>query len=442
MNTNEPKNPIDFDPPSARGSIPIPIIRKTGQIHEDFYDYLIVRKYQRSLLGLNKKPARGHALTQKACQIRLFLESLSEDASTNLDYKNVGYNDILAWITEHNAANSPSTFNNYLSNISEFYEFLSAKGVSYKASFPDREERSRHLDSRGDHLLSHTIPGHTYYEELPDHQVTTYVDNYDDHIFSIDQEALLMKHLREIDPVYETIAKVMLQTFLRRMNVCEMYYSVSDDKSRKFMLLPEMIARRTDRQKYKYLSKNMTNRVMPIYIHTWEMIYNEYIRKYYKERLELYNSKFLNRKNGTLYFHRGERKVPNDVLWLNKNGTPIKPNDIGSAFLESGLGIKPHFCRHTGVTRTLDVFCRVNNISPSMALSGRFLQILRELMGHADSKTTERYIHTLENIATNDKFLNQLPDNLDEIEDSMKPFVSCEVLKMIKDRWYESPWIH
>ena len=431
----EPKNPIDFIHPSVKPSLPVPYIRSERRIHQDFYDFLVVRKHYPHLLGAGTKSVGLSAITQKASRIRLFLESLLEDESKGLDYTNVSYPDIKKWIERQNSENSDSTFNGYLSDIREFYAFLDYKGVRNNAFFPDKTIRSVSSDSSQD-LLSSTHNGRRIIESEPDAIATPEKEDYCEEVFSIAQEKELIKKLTEIDPVYAVMTKVMIQTFLRRINICEMPFRKSDNGKNNFYLYPEMIRLKRSRQSYSYLSKGKKSLKMPIFIHTWQLIYDEYINKYYDDRIKLYREVASKRKNFTPFFHNYDRKLPDDILWLKKNGHPVKPNDLNNAFLKAGLGIRPHHCRHTGITRTMDTFCQIHGVEVSEALTGRFVQILKQLCGHASAEATLKYIHTLENQQTTEQFLNALPENLEDIEDAMKPFVSEQVFALMKQSFY------
>ncbi|EIW7863741.1 site-specific integrase [Vibrio parahaemolyticus] len=74
---------------------------------------------------------------------------------------------------------------------------------------------------------------------------------------------------------------------------------------------------------------------------TMELIHDIYIRQYYEERCNKYK------------FTHG-KEPSNSLLWMNKNGKPIKYHDIQNAFKRAseaiGIKVTSHYLRHTFAT--------------------------------------------------------------------------------------------
>jgi len=415
-------------------SVPIPIVRETGEIHPHFTEFLIRRRYYPSLINSAYSNIEHESIKQKANHIRQFLENAEHN---EYNYLEMSYEDIKSLLEVLCANHKDSkTYNTMYNNVREFYEFIDTKGVFNKATFPSKVTKGRQID-QSQNMLSHTAGRDKhYYEANPDIKPVQDKIDFKDNVFTLEQQKALFDKLDEIDPVYTVIAKVMIDTFLRRSNVCEMPFR--KDARNTFDIYPVMLRSKNNKQLYYANLKG--NKVAPltIFIHTWKMIYEEYIDKYFDERKSLYTQKYLVRKNASLHFSKHDaRRVPDDVLWLKKSGAPVKPHDVSNAFTQARLNITPHDCRHTGVTRTLEVFCEKNGITPSEALSGRFLQLLRKMLGHADSKTTLMYIHTLQEQEIHNGLIHSLPNNLEDIDRSLMPFVPSQVLEILRDDWYK-----
>ena len=84
--------------------------------------------------------------------------------------------------------------------------------------------------------------------------------------------------------------------------------------------------------------------------------------------------------------NRSNKPNPNGLLFPTRNGTYIDPRHIQKRVSAVGKrcelqGIHPHTLRHTFATRLVE-----NQVA---------LTVVKDLLGHASVKTTERYIHTL-----------------------------------------------
>ena len=423
---------IKFIKPTEE-SVLIPLINNGTTIHFHLAEFLVKRFHSPSLTSIKKaRPLKSlESIKSKAYHLKRFLENLDANGK---DYLNVDFStiyELLEKICESNIDHK--TFNNMYSNIREFYDFLDIKNIPYRAEFPEIICKTRYINDN-QNLLSHTNSTlRIEYDSDSGKKPTHNISSYRDRIFSKTDADKLYTALNKIDPIYTVIAKTMIQTYLRISNICEM--PLYNDKRNKLILFPELQAHNIDKQNLRINAKGQKVYSIPLYRHTSELIYNDYIVPYFDERKELFRNNYLSRKNATLSFGGGKRSAPDDILWLTSKGAPIKPYMITNAFKETGLGITPHMCRHTGVTHTLHSFCKLNGIKPSEALSGRFMKILQEILGHVSYETTLLYIHTIEDIEVLHTLQYSLPKNKLELDDSLKQYVSEKVLTDI-EQWY------
>lgn len=423
---------IEFIKPNP-DSVQIPLIDNGRAIHLHLAEFLVKRYYFPSLISANntrviKSP---ETIKKKAYHLKSFLENLD---ANNIDYLNVNYSTIYLLLEKLCESHvDHKTFNTMYSNIREFYEFLDTKNITHVAEFPDKISKIYHK-SDNQNLLSHTNSKIGYeYDQDPGIKPTQKISSYREKIFSKDQADKLYDALYKIDPVYSVIAKVMVQTYLRISNICEI--PLHKDKRNKLMLFPELNALGIKRQTLNINAKGQKVYPVPLYLHTSELIYNDYIEPYFDDRKELFLKKYQHRKNAILSFGGGKRTVPDDVLWLTSNGVPVKPYMINKAFKDVGFNINPHMCRHTGVTHILHTFCKLKGIKPSDALAGRFIQILKEILGHVSHETTLLYIHTIEDIEVLHTLQYAMPKDKLDIDVSLKEHVEEEVFADI-EKWY------
>jgi len=422
---------IQFIKPNSN-SVKIPLVDNGRAIHLHLAEFLVTRYHYPSLISPKLKAIKSlESINAKAYHLKRFLENLDANKHDYLhaDFKLVY--ELLEKLCETHE--NHNTFNNMYSNIREFYSFLDSKGISHNVHFPDTKTK-KHTPSNDQNLLSHTGSRiEIEYEEDPGEKPTQKSSSYRDRIFSKDNADKLYDALYKIDPVYSVIAKVMVQTYLRISNICEM--PLHKDKRNQLKLYPELQALDIDRQSLKINAKGQKIYSIPFYKHTSQLIYEDYIEPYFDDRKELFLTKYLHRKNATLLFGSGQRSVPDDVLWLNSKGAPIKPYMIDRAFKKAGLDITPHMCRHTGVTHTLYSFCKLQGIKPTEALASRFTQILQELLGHVSHETTLLYIHTIEDIEVLPTLQYALPQDKDKIDIKLKAFITDQILKDVEE-WY------
>ena len=269
------------------------------------------------------------------------------------------------------------------------------RGIKTKARFPAKSV-NKYYGNSSDDFLSHTGSnrGVTYTKD-DGHKGTVTKKDYKDRIISIAKYTKLYNALKKIDPVYAVMAQTMMQTFLRVGNTCEMPLH-TDRFNKYFPTWPEYKREKGDAgtQKFRCIAKGQKLITIDIYPFTIEAIYNDYIKPHFHERKALYESKYMTRKNGSLRYAKG-RYLPEDILWLNENGAPVKPYMVEQAFRDTGLGINPHMLRHSGASHTLWNYCDLNGISPDVRLAAQFQEILQDQLGHASLETTRMYIRTI-----------------------------------------------
>lgn len=375
--------------------VPVPL-KDDYHLHTHLFGFLVMRYYYPRDIRPNMTPVTGGSLRQIAYDLKVVLEAL---ASNGIEYTEADYTEHIEKIVEAQLGNAnPTTYNARITRIRDFYDYLMKQGVIVKARFPARtvQRRSRNED---DNFLSHTAHGHSMtYEKDDSHKRTTSQTDYKDQVISIGQYGELYRALKTIDPVYAVIAQVMMQTFLRVADVCEMPLH-SNNYNRYLPLWPEFERGGSNPLKYKLLTKRSKLIVIDIYGETLQAIYEDYIQPHYEARKELFDTSYMKRANATLEFgnirDKSRRTCPEDILWLTKTGAPVKPNMIEEAFRETGMNIHPHMLRHTGATHILWNFCQIHGVDPDVRLATMFQEILQEQLGHADLDTTRMYIRTI-----------------------------------------------
>jgi len=375
--------------------VPIPLIDGLN-LHHHLSGFLVTRYYFPKYIRGNLPPVTGGSLRQIAYDLKAFLEAL---AHNDVDYTDADYTDHIEKIVDAQLGNAtPLSYNTRLTRIRDFYDYLRKEGVRVKALFPARSVHKRY-QNQDDNFLSHTNHrSPKTYERDDGHKRTTLTEDFKDEVISIKAYGDLYQALKQIDVVYAVIAQVMMQTFLRIADVCEM--PLHSNKYNPYLpLWPEFERSGKELLRYSCLTKGMKQVTIDIYPVTLQAVYEDYIQPCYQDRRELFNSVYMKRCNATLEFGNirdlGRRRCPEDILWLTETGAPVKPYMVESAFRATGLGINPHMLRHTGATHTLWNYCRIHGIEPDVRLASTFQQILQEQMGHADVETTRKYVRTI-----------------------------------------------
>jgi site-specific recombinase XerD len=374
--------------------VPVPLVDGL-HLHKHLLGFLVTRYYEPKQIRNTMTPVTGGSLRQIAYDLKSYLEAL---AHNDKDYPEVEY-EIIEKILDAQLGNAnPATYNNRLTRIRDFYDYLRKEGIRVKARFPARSVHRRY-QNQDDNFLSHTSHKNVeIYEKDVGHKKTALKQDYKGEVISIDKYGELYLALKEIDPVYAVIAQVMMQTLLRIADVCEMPLH-RNRYNRYLPPWPEFERMGADTLRYTSLTKRSNRITIDVYPVTVQAIYEDYIQPYYRDRKELFESSYMKRRNATLEFgnlrDRGRRSCPEDILWLTKSGAPVKPYMIEEAFRLTALGVHPHMLRHTGATHMLWNYCRIHGIEPDVRLAATFQEILQEQLGHADIETTRMYVRTI-----------------------------------------------
>lgn len=417
---------IEFHWPKGR-VVPIPL-KEDHHIHFHLFGFLVMRYYYPRDIRPNITPVKGGALRQIAYDLKIFLEAL---ASNGIEYTDAEFTEHIEKIVEAQLGSANSeTYNARMTRIRNFYDYLQKQGVGVKARFPARIVRRRDRNE-DDNFLSHTTHGHsTTYEKDDSHKRTTLQTDYKDQVISIDQYGELYLALKKIDPVYAVIAQVMMQTFLRIADVCEMPLH-SNNYNRYLPLWPEFERGEKGSLKYQLLTKGSKLIGIDIYGVTLQAIYEDFIQPFYQDRKDLFDNSYLKRANATLEFgnirDKSRRTCPDDILWLNQTGVPVKPYMIEEAFRETGMNIHPHMLRHTGATHMLWNFCQIHNIEPDVRLATMFQEILQEQLGHADLEATRKYIRTIIKLKGRKTMPFIIPGNRKAIDESLAKTIRMDI---------------
>jgi len=407
--------------------VPVPL-KDNYHLHTHLFGFLVMRYYYPRDIRPNMAPVTGGSLRQIAYDLKAFLEAL---AHNGVEYTEADFSDHIEKIVEAQLGTAnPTTYNARITRIRDFYDYLQKQGVRVKARFPARTVQHRSRDE-DDNFLSHTAHGHsTTYEKDDSHKRTTEKTDYKDHVISIDYYGKLYRALKQIDPVYAVLAQVMMQTFLRVADVCEMPLHTNRYNSY-LPLWPEFERQGRDSLRYKLLTKRSKLIEIDIYGETLHAIYEDYIEPHYRDRRELFELRYLKRANATLDFgnirDKAKRSCPEDILWLTQTGAPVKPYMIEDAFRETGLNVHPHMLRHTGATHMLWNYCQLHNIEPDVRLAVMFQEILQEQLGHADLETTRMYIRTIIKLKGRKTMPFIIPGNKEAIDKELAKTIRTDI---------------
>jgi len=407
--------------------VPVPL-KEDYHLHTHLFGFLVTRYYYPRDIRPNMTPVTGASLRQIAYDLKAVLEAL---ASNGIEYTEADYTDHIEKIVEAQLGNAtPTTYNARITRIRDFYDYLQKQGIRVKARFPARTVQRR-FRNEDDNFLSHTAHGHsTTYEKDDGHKRTTEKTDYKDQVISIDQYGELYRALKKIDPVYAVLAQVMMQTFLRVSDVCEIPLH-RNNYNRYLLLWPEFERQGRDSMRYKLLTKRSKLIEIDIYGVTLQAIYEDYIQPYYQDRRELFDSNYMKRANATLEFgnirDKSRRTCPEDIMWMTETGAPVKPYMIEEAFRKTGLNIHPHMMRHTGPTHTLWNYCQIHKIEPDERLATVFQQILQEQLGHADLETTRMYIRTIKRFKGRKTMPFIIPANKKEIDEHLAKTIRTDI---------------
>lgn len=413
-----------FKVPNSEMLIPF----SNGDLQKEFFEFLVYRLHWPTKINPNMKSVSGSSLRNIAYDIKQLLEALSDN---NLHLSEVTYELHLKPLL--NAQQNEYGWRNETYNIKyhrcrEFFEFLSMRGTNHKAIFPSKREAAYYSNSDDD-LLSHTRSGCGWISMQDDGDKRTAItDNYTDLVISMDSYHVLYQKLREIDPVYAVMAQTMMQTCLRVSNVCQIPFSHSK-LNPQWILWPEMLALDMKYQKFNHVAKGGKLTWCYIWPATIKSIHDNYIYPFFSKRKELYVQKYKNRKNFSL--KQGNVNLPDDVLWLTKSGSPVKPYMLQEAFRSLGMSIHPHCLRHTGATHLLWNYCKIMDIEPDERIAAQFHTFLQHQLGHSSIETTRYYVRTIARKRAQLIVPFALPGNKKEL-DTILPKGAVEAMKMLE----------
>lgn len=418
--------PLELVWPEGR-IVPLPL-RGDYHMHSHLYGFLVTRYYYPRTIRANMTPVSGGSLRQIAYDLKAFLEALEHNG---VEYTEADFTDHIEKIVEAQLGRAtPTTYNSRITRIRDFYDYLQTQGVRVKARFPARtvQRRSRNED---DNFLSHTGHGHsTTYEKDDSHKRLTEKTDYKDQVISIDHYGELYRALKKIDPVYAVLAQVMMQTFLRVADVCEM--PLHSNRYNSYLpLWPEFERQGRPSLRYELLTKRSKRITIDIYGVSLKAIYEDYVEPHYRDRRELFDSSYMKRANATLEFgnirDKSRRSCPEDILWLTRTGAPVKPYMIEEAFRSTGLEVHPHMLRHTGATHMLWNYCQIHKIEPDVRLATMFQEILQEQLGHADLETTRMYIRSIIKLKGRRTMPFIIPGNREAIDTELARSVRTDI---------------
>ncbi len=418
--------PLELVWPEGR-VVPLPL-RDDYHMHSHLYGFLVTRYYYPRTIRPDMTTVSGGSLRQIAYDLKAFLEALEYNG---VEYTEADFTDHIEKIVEAQLGTAtPTTYNSRITRIRDFYDYLQTQGVRAKARFPARtvQRRSRNEE---DNFLSHTVHGHsTTYGKDDSHKRLTEKTDYKDQVISIDHYGKLYRALNKIDPVYAVLAQVMMQTFLRVADVCEMPLH-SNCYNSYLPLWPEFERQGRPSLRYELLTKRSKRITIDIYGVTLKAIYEDYVEPHYRDRKELFDSSYMKRANATLEFgnirDKARRTCPEDIIWLTQTGTPVKPYMIEGAFRETGLTVHPHMLRHTGATHMLWNYCLLHNIEPDVRLATMFQEILQEQLGHADLETTRMYIRTIMKLKGRKTMPFIIPGNKEAIDMELAKTIRTDI---------------
>ncbi len=188
----------------------------------------------------------------------------------------------------------------------------------------------------------------------------------------------LRKELRDIDPVYEAVAIVMINTGLRINGALQLnktsflpYPELDPEEELDFSYIPK--GQKDTKRKYTC--------IFPI--DTWGWLHNN-IMSERKTRAKLHKKKF---------------RKPTHSMFLKKTGTPVQDFDVWKAFdtasKKLNIKITPHMLRHTFATWIVMIWAEQEGVRPtSESFYKSIHDMLAEQLGHKNISTTKKYCRT------------------------------------------------
>lgn len=368
-----------------------------GALFKELFLFLEYRVYEPDIIASNLRRIQDGSLSLRtiAYRLKFFLDIIINEEKLALE--EVTYDDIKNILIECSQTFEwkPAYFNTTWTYVRQFFEFLPKAGFVTSAVYPRMvlREVTNDLDGR---FLSHTEKSTKTIVIDIDHQRETCKKDFKGKVLSMEQFHELYDALNEIDEVYAIMALVMMQTCLRIENLCQIPLNYSK-LNPYWMQYPEFSRTGQSSQEFTFIGKGRKQNTIHIFSVTLERIYEDYIDKCFDERKKLFQEKYMKRKNASL--KEGICLLPTDVLWIDKNGNPVKPSMLQDAFRHAskkiGFNVWPHKMRHTGATHALWNFCQIHGIEPNSRLAGDFKEFLQYIMGHVSIETTKIYINTI-----------------------------------------------
>jgi integrase len=192
------------------------------------------------------------------------------------------------------------------------------------------------------------------------------------------------------DPVYTAMFKLSLGTAMRPMDLCRFPYIGNGINKH---IMPYSTMKKGESATVDYLvkdSKGHKDRVIKINKADLKALDDHYIRPLYAKRASKYEKEF-------------GAKCPPSILFLNKRGIPVTPNNISSRTNDAkkiAIAAHPEFrestkfydARHWWPTMFMVNFFKDRLLTDSAdALYLAAAQVLTNQMGHEDAETTYRY---------------------------------------------------
>jgi len=188
----------------------------------------------------------------------------------------------------------------------------------------------------------------------------------------------LRRELHKVDPVYEAVAIVMINTGLRINGALQL---------NKTSFLPYPTLDPKVELDFQYIPKGQFDTKRKIScvfaIDTWRWLH-ENIMTERQKRAKLYKKKF---------------RQPTQKMFIKETGKPVKDFDVWQAFDKAskkiGVKITPHMLRHTFATWTVMIWAEQEGIRPtSESFYKSIHDMLADQLGHKNISTTKKYCRT------------------------------------------------
>lgn len=274
----------------------------------------------------------------------------------------------------------PQSVNVYYRTWRSFYEWCDCQGLPNLMQFPAKfPKKIKHSSGRLFQSNINTI------ESDPALLAVEITNDYKDFVLNDQEYDALADALRNIDPVYEMIAYMMVTTGLRIGGVLQFPVG-ANERNPNWLRYPELAATGRAAQKLIYLPKgNKRFRSCIVVTEALAKVHAEYITSLRVERTKLFSG-----RSGT------EIIAP---MWINKHGKAIFNYDIWNAFKEASLKVgrrvTPHYLRHTYATYIVYNYFRAHGLKPNLSYAHDVHEQLKAQLGHSDVEVTKGYIRTI-----------------------------------------------